>query len=128
MSSPPPNRTPVIQHFAVTMLLQKRTAAAGAGTNYGEVVSVVSCFLLVVSGLVVLARLAVKWSVSKRANADDILSLASLITNIGAGVAVTVVGRHGLGRDAPTLQNAELRIFEKVTLASRLLEIPARSG
>ncbi|MCJ1249705.1 hypothetical protein MMC30_006931 [Trapelia coarctata] len=80
----------------------------------GAIVSIVTWFLLVVSTLGILARLATRWAVSHKLGGDDCFIILSLICSIGSGIAVSLQAVNGLGRNLDTLSPSEIDIFSKV--------------
>ena len=106
-----------------------------ASTDYGPPLSIISWLLLVISTLIIIARLATKWAVAKKFGSDDALALLSLvgiwrmtfgdrvilateldqIFNIGAGLAVSVAAMNGLGRDLTSLSDPQLAAVQKVS-------------
>lgn len=79
-------------------------------------VNVLTWFMLVVSILSVLTRLATKYWIFRKLTVDDLLSIAAMVTCVAQSIAVSTATAGGLGQHLKTLADSSKDGMMKVNL------------
>ncbi|KAI9732959.1 MAG: hypothetical protein M1818_007392 [Claussenomyces sp. TS43310] len=98
-------------------------SATDTNDNPGRIVFVISWLLFCVVWLAVGARLATRWTLSRKLGGDDILTLVALAFSSGQTGAMTVAISNGLGQRINTLSSFQVTQFQQSLYASNLLYI-----
>ncbi|GKZ38796.1 hypothetical protein AbraIFM66950_011290 [Aspergillus brasiliensis] len=91
-------------------------------TDHSAAVKVVTCFLLIVSFIAVVACLTTNWQVLRRKVSSVALLLSTLIASIASGAAVSVAATHGLGQ-ASSLSEGQLVVMQKALYSMEVLYV-----
>ncbi|GAQ46283.1 hypothetical protein AKAW_01277 [Aspergillus niger] len=91
-------------------------------TDHSAAVKVVTCFLLIVSFIAVVACLTTNWQVLRRKVSSVTLLLSTLIASIASGAAVSVAATHGLGQASP-LSDDQVVVMQKALYSMEVLYV-----
>ncbi|KAL7660631.1 hypothetical protein ACMYSQ_000082 [Aspergillus niger] len=91
-------------------------------TDHSAAVKVVTCFLLIVSFIAVVACLTTNWQVLRRKVSSVALLLSTLIASIASGAAVSVAATHGLGQASP-LTDVQVVVMQKALYSMEVLYV-----
>ncbi|KAB8289631.1 hypothetical protein EYC80_010545 [Monilinia laxa] len=106
-----------------TILLSSRQIIISSH-NEGPLVNLVSWMGLSTMVLGVGARIGSKYLVVRRWNTDDTLIIIAMCFGICHSVFLSMMVNNGLGRDQDTLNEEELKYYQKYAYASQLVYIP----